>query len=262
MAYYSWLGIGGITLYLLATLVFVFMRNAAVHKSLGLALGVAGLLAHGTVLWELVIRHWVNLGFFHALSFVSACVVASVFLSCVWSRVRNLLVFTLPLAALFLGLEILNPLAISRPPNAILDTHILLSILAYSFLSVGALFAMLLLAQNYLLRHKHLGRELDSFPPLTQTENMMFILIVLGFVMLTLALISGFWFLEDMFAQHLAHKTLLSILAWAIFCWVLLGRVVQGRRGKRAAKLVIVGFVLVMVGYFGSKLVLELLLGG
>jgi len=70
----------------------------------------------------------------------------------------------------------------------------------------------------------------------------------------------GFAFLDDIFAQHLVHKTVLSMLAWVIFAFLLWGRYTYGWRGKKAIKLSLGGFVFLMLSYFGSKFVSELIL--
>ena len=92
-------------------------------------------------------------------------------------------------------------------------------------------------------------------------EALLFEMIILGFTLLTLGLISGFVFLEDMFAQRLAHKTFLSIAAWLVFGTLLWGRFRSGWRGQRALIWTLVGFVVLMLAYFGSKAVIELVLG-
>jgi ABC-type uncharacterized transport system permease subunit len=85
-------------------------------------------------------------------------------------------------------------------------------------------------------------------------------MISVGFVLLSAALVTGFLFLEDMFAQHLAHKTVLSILAWLAFGILLWGRYRFGWRGRPAIRWTLVGFAVLVLAYFGSKAVLELLL--
>ena len=99
-----------------------------------------------------------------------------------------------------------------------------------------------------------------ALPPLAIMERMLFQLIAVGFVLLTLSLLSGFVYLENMFAQHLVHKTILSILAWAVFGVLLLGRRLYGWRGKVAVRWTLSGIALLLLAYFGSKLVLELIL--
>jgi ABC-type uncharacterized transport system permease subunit len=91
-------------------------------------------------------------------------------------------------------------------------------------------------------------------------ETLLFQMIATGLAFLTVALISGFVFIDDLFAQHLVHKTVLSIIAWIIFSGLLVGRVRYGWRGSIAIQWTLIGFVLLLMAYFGSKLVLELIL--
>jgi ABC-type uncharacterized transport system permease subunit len=91
-------------------------------------------------------------------------------------------------------------------------------------------------------------------------EDLMFEMIGIGFILLTLALLSGFAFLDDMFAQHLVHKTVLSVVAWLVFGGLLLGRRLWGWRGRKAISWTLTGFGILILAYFGSKLVLELIL--
>jgi ABC-type uncharacterized transport system permease subunit len=91
-------------------------------------------------------------------------------------------------------------------------------------------------------------------------EALLFEMIGIGFVLLTLALLSGFAFLDNMFAQHLVHKTVLSVLAWMVFGGLLLGRRFRGWRGQKAIRWTLGGFLLLILAYFGSKFVLELVL--
>ena len=97
-------------------------------------------------------------------------------------------------------------------------------------------------------------------PPLQTMETLLFEMIGVGFALLTAALFSGFYYLEDMFMQHVVHKTVLSILSWIFFAVLLWGRVKFGWRGRKAIRWTLGGFVMLMLAYFGSKVVLEILL--
>lgn len=88
----------------------------------------------------------------------------------------------------------------------------------------------------------------------------MFSLIGSGLLFLTLSLASGFVFLENMFAQHLAHKTVLALIAWLVFSTLLLGRIRFGWRGIVAIRWTLAGFATLLLAYLGSKLVIELIL--
>jgi ABC-type uncharacterized transport system permease subunit len=81
-----------------------------------------------------------------------------------------------------------------------------------------------------------------------------------GFFMLSLALVTGLLYVEDLFAQHLAHKTLFSLLSWLLVASLLIGRWRLGWRGQKAAKLSLIGYGLLVIGFAGSQFVLEVLI--
>ena len=72
--------------------------------------------------------------------------------------------------------------------------------------------------------------------------------------------VGGVLFLEDIFAQHLVHKTVLSLTAWLVFAVLLWGRFQFGWRGRTAIRWTLSGFAVLLLAYFGSKFVLELVL--
>ena len=72
---------------------------------------------------------------------------------------------------------------------------------------------------------------------------------------------SGFAFVENLFAQHLVHKTTLSLLALILFGLLLAGRRFAGWRGQKAVYLYLGGFLILCLAYFGSRFILEEILG-
>jgi ABC-type uncharacterized transport system permease subunit len=131
--------------------------------------------------------------------------------------------------------------------------------LAYSMLTLASGQAILTAIQSTQLRRRP-GGFVRTLPPLQTMEALLFEMIGLGFVLLTVALVSGFHYLEDMFAQHLVHKTALSIVAWIVFATLLWGRFRFGWRGRTALRWTLIGFAVLMLAYFGSKAVIELIL--
>ena len=99
-----------------------------------------------------------------------------------------------------------------------------------------------------------------TFPPLQTMEEFLFELIWAGEALLTLSLISGFLFYEDLFDQKLLHKVTLSIVAWGVYGILLWGRHSRGWRGIKAISWSLVGFSAILMGYIGSKIVLEFIL--
>jgi len=177
--------------------------------------------------------------------------------------VENLGIPVFPAAALSIGLVLLypSPHLATEPRSWQLDTHILISLLAYSILGLAVVQALLLAIQDRHLHNRQPGGFIRSLPPLQTMESLMFQMIAIGFTLLTLALVTGILFLEDIFAQHLVHKTTLSIVAWVVFAILLWGRWRYGWRGRIAIRWTIGGFIFLMLAYFGSKFVLELVIG-
>ena len=232
-------------------------------RAIALSLGFAGLLLHTWLLWDSIFSHaGLNLGFFNALALASWTVVALLLVSSLTKPVENLSLILLPIAALTLGLEARygEVSFLGTAASWSLKIHVLLSMLAYSLLTLAAVQAVLLAIQDHHLHHRHLRGFVRSLPPLETMESMLFEMIAAGFVLLTLALISGFAFLEDMFAQHLVHKTVLSTLAWLVFGGLLVGRFRYGWRGRTAIVWTLSGFPILILAYFGSKAVLQLIL--
>ena len=139
--------------------------------------------------------------------------------------------------------------------------HILLSVAAYGLLTVAAFQAALLSFGDYELKHRNLG-VLHRLPPLQTMESLMFELIWSGLIFLSLSIVTGFVFLEAGLSQDgLVHHTVITLAAWIVFAILLWGRYQLGWRGAVASRWTIAGFALLVLGYFGSKLVLEVILG-
>jgi len=142
-----------------------------------------------------------------------------------------------------------------------LQAHILISLFAYGLLSVGAIVAVYALIQDRRLHAGQLSTINQLFAPLETTERLLYGIAATGFSALLLAVLSGFTFVDDLFSQHLAHKTFLSILALVLFGVLLAGRRFAGWRGRRAVYLYLWGFLILCLAYFGSRYILEEILG-
>ena len=146
-------------------------------------------------------------------------------------------------------------------PGWELTAHILLSMGAAALLFAAAVTAILSVVLDHRLRSRRIADLPRNLPPLDELEKVMFRLIGTGLILLTLSLFTGFVFVHDLFAQHLAHKTILSLVAWAVFAVLLIGRIRYGWRGRVALYCTLAGFLILSLAYFGSKFVLENVLG-
>jgi len=232
-------------------------------RALGLGLMFFGISFHAWMLLQsLISEGGINLSFFGASSLIAWTVLVVLFFSSLTKPMENLGIVLLPLAALSIVLQLHFPIMhlLTAESPWELQVHIVISLLAYSLLTMASVQAILLAIQDHHLRHRHPGGFIRALPPLQTMEALLFEMIGLGFILLSLALLSGFIFLEDIFAQHLVHKTLLSIIAWLVFGTLLWGRLRFGWRGQKALTWTLVGFIVLMLAYFGSKFVIELLL--
>jgi len=138
--------------------------------------------------------------------------------------------------------------------------HIFTSLLAYSLLMLASFQALLLAFQNKQLRSHHVSGLMKSLPSLEDMEHLLFRFITIGVVILSVALLIGFYYLENLFGSGIAHKTILSIISWFIFSALLIGRWKYGWRGRKAINLTLFGFGVLMLAFFGTKFVQEFIL--
>jgi ABC-type uncharacterized transport system permease subunit len=236
---------------------------ATLSRRLPLALAAGALLVHGYLLTAtLVVDDGLRLGLFNAGSLVAWAVALLLALAASRMPVENLGIAIFPVAALFALLGAAMPAGgplISGSTRG-LDLHILSSVLAYSLLTIAVFQAVLLAFQDRHLHNRQPGGIIRALPPLQTMESLLFQMIGVGFVLLSISLLTGLVFLEDIFAQHLIHKTVLSLVAWVVFAVLLWGRWRLGWRGRIAIRWTFAGFVALMLAYFGSKFVLELVL--
>lgn len=258
-----WISIGALCCYL-AGAVGQCLRSAGykVAKWMVLSITAVGLTFHTAALYVAIhTDHGINLGLFTMWSLAALVVTAMVLLSSVQKPSESLLVLILPISMVAITQALLAPVEriVWNPPPAMV-AHVLISVMAYGILMVATCQAVLLSYQEHQLRtHRHTIRTL---PPLQTMERLLFEFLVLGVVLLTLSLGSGFFFLEDMFAQRLVHKTVLSITAWCLFAALLVGHWRFGWRGQKAVRWTLAGGAFLVLAYFGSRLVVDCLLSG
>ncbi len=237
-------------------------RQAPNQRLLG-GLGLLALLAQATALQQQLLGgNGLTLDFFNAASLIATSVIGITLLANLRMPVSNLFLLLFPLGALTALLAQWAPTGTSQPINeqgGIL-AHILLSITAYGLLTLAVFQSLLLMVQDHQLKHKHPSGLIRNFPPLQTMESLLFSFLLAGWLLLSLSLISGWIYVDNLFAQHLAHKTILSCFAWVVFGVLLWGRHQLGWRGHTAIRWTLAGFCLLMLAYFGSKLVREFIL--
>jgi len=259
-------GLLAVALYLVTTGYLVVATRtqalAAGHPRLPLALWLVALLVHlGALVPSVFTGAGLNLCLSNALSASLWLVAALLWVAALRHPLAVLGVVILPLAALAALTGVLCDGDTRYATSAGIDAHILLSALGWAFLALATAQAAVMATQHRALHNHHTSGIVRYLPPLFSMELWLFRMIFIGWLFLGLSLVSGLVFLDDLFAQHLLHKTTLSILAWLIFSILLVGRWRFGWRGTRALAWTTGGFVFLVLAYFGSKLVLEVILG-
>lgn len=245
-----------------AFLIFRQLGKSSQQRWIALAPAVVGTLIQALLLNHLIyLPDGLNLGFFAAFSLISWLISIQILLSAYFRRIESLGIAVFPisgLACIIAGLDT-NIRLIETGSNAI-QGHIIISIVAYSLITLGAFQAALLAYQDHAIRSHHPGSLTRYLPPIQDMETLLFMFLGFGFIGLSASLLSGFVYLEDIFAQHLVHKSALSIVAWFILGILMFGRFQFGWRGKTAIRWTLSAFLFLMLAFFGSKLVLEFIL--
>lgn len=142
-----------------------------------------------------------------------------------------------------------------------IQLHVVFSLLSAALLTLAAAQAVTLALQDALLHGKSPHRLVQALPPLQTMERVLFLLIGLGFALLSLSLLSGLLFVEGLTTRYLAH-TILSVAAWAIFGALLWGRWRWGWRGRTAIRWTLLGYglLILVLAYFGSRMVIQQIL--
>lgn len=230
----------------------------------------AGAIALALVVHALVIARTILLGdaldlsFVNALSLVAGLAVLVAWVSGALRILPGVATMILPVAALC---AVLPALSSARHPVRYTDepwaaAHIGVALVAYALFVVAALQAMVLTGIEQRLHRGAPATDNPDTPPLLTLENYLFRLIGTGFVLLTITLVSGIVFSEALFGKPvtLTHKNVLSVAGWCVFAVLLAGRWRYGWRGRTALKWILGGTLLLVLGYLGSKFVLEVLL--
>ncbi len=256
--------------FLVGTILFQRLRQGSVlsgaARNLAFGAGGVALALHAVTLYTtLRVDDGLNLALINALSLVAWAVALLFLVVALYRPVNNLGIVIMPVAGLAVLAAWLWPgRAVILPAGTgVQSAHIVISVLAYGLLTLAVIQALLLLAQERQLRHRQTGGFLRALPPLEIMEHLMFQLIGVGFVLLTLTMLSGVMFSEQLFGKPLrfTHHIVLSLLSWVVFAILLLGHWRFGWRGRPAVRWTLGGFTLLALAYFGTKFVMEIVLG-
>jgi ABC-type uncharacterized transport system permease subunit len=236
------------------------LSHSPVGHLILLPLGLHAYLLYGS----LFVGGELNLGLINALSLIIWLTMLVYWVARFFYPISSLQTLVLPLAAVGVLLPALFPSTrpLTGDSSFALDAHILVAMLAYSLFTIAVLHAGLISLVEKRLHHAMLPRVLQTLPPLLTMEILLFRVIGAGFILLTLTLISGVVFSEQLFGKpfQFNHKMVFGLISWCVFGTLLLGHHFYGWRGRTAVHWTVSGFVFLLLAYLGSEFVLEVLL--
>ena len=242
-------------------LVSVFARHRIAPDMLRLML-FSGWFLHGLMLANGLLGEPQRFGFAPALS-TTAWLVLAVYaiesrllpqLQAQWA-LAGLGAVAVALAEIFPGSVYLHTASVWLP------LHWALGIASYGLFAAAVTHGWLMQRSERAMR---LGTQSSAGVPLLTLEGLTFRFVEAGFVLLSATLLVGWLFAEQLYGPGLAwqwnHKTIFSVLAWLTFAGLLIGRVRLGWRGLKAVRVLYLGTGLLLLGYAGSRFVLEVVL--
>lgn len=136
--------------------------------------------------------------------------------------------------------------------------HWVLGVVSYGLFGVAVLHAWMLDAAERRMRNRAAADGTVLGLPLLRLERLTFGFVQAGFIVLTLVLVLG---VLTAARWRWDHKTVFSLLGWAVFAALLAGRALRGWRGRQATRWLYSGAALLLLAYVGSRFVLEVVLG-
>lgn len=267
----SLLLIAAIVFYVMASAFIVFYlrsvtgddsesKEAKIRLSFAAAIGAVGFhIAYASKIS--LVDHTLNFSLSSMLVLVSALLCVIFLLGGLIMPIRRLgiLVFPLTILSLVFAFFWKDQLVIFANRGLAFDFHVVISILSYSLLAIAAIQALLYSYQERQIKNRTNPAMLMALPPLQTMELLLFRLVGIGFFMLSLTLLSGAIFSREIFGHPFTftHHTVLALLGWIVFALLLFKRIGQGLRGSQAVIWTISGFLLIQLGYFGTKIVSE-----
>tara|TARA_B110000037_G_scaffold161993_1_gene183009 strand:+ start:1797 stop:2549 length:753 start_codon:yes stop_codon:yes gene_type:complete len=244
---------------------FILFFNKSTKSSfLNLALAF-GLVTHASLIYITTISNGVNLNFSNSLLIVSWVTVFFYYLINRKIQFNGLESITLIPAILIILIHPLlkNDQNIEIQMSIYSIIHIIIAILSYSLLTVGAIFSIFILFfEKNLSKKDSADQNFNSNFSLLSLEEILFKIYWFGFILLSITLFSGILFSNEIFGTSIMwnHKAIFSLMAWVTYGGMLFGRIKYGWRGKKAVVVSLIAFILLLLSYFGTKFVLEILL--
>tara|TARA_B100001564_G_scaffold357878_1_gene375139 strand:+ start:276 stop:977 length:702 start_codon:yes stop_codon:yes gene_type:complete len=135
--------------------------------------------------------------------------------------------------------------------------HIIFSLASYGFLVLAGMQAFILKYQINSVKNIHNTSILNSFPSIEEMGSIMHKLILVGFILLTLSLLSGLPYISSSIDLDIEQKILFSIIAWLTFLYLIIKKSYYGIKDIASANMTIGGLIFLLLAYLGTKLLIN-----
>jgi len=193
---------------------------------------------------------------------IATLLVQGMYLIGLWQHgIRGLGLLLLPATAIPLLIIPLLPANESEQwihTSSLLESgHLLISLLAYAILTLAAIHAVMHLLLDRALKQKRISPVIQAMPSLFEIEVHLFAQVRWATALLAIGILTGLtwqWVEFHHFAL-LSHKVLLALFSFAVLILLLSKRKKAGWHGRRASHMVIAAYALLLLAYFGAKLI-------
>jgi cytochrome c-type biogenesis protein CcsB len=256
-----------LTFYFAATIISIvdIFKGGKESSRLMLFATGAGFIIHSvSIIYRYIAAGHLPITSMHeASSFFAWCIVLIFFFLEYRYKIGIMGSFILPMVFILMLSSSVLPREI-RPLSPVLQSywlgiHTFLAFLGNAAFAVACGIGIMYLLQEHYLKSKHLGDLFKRLPSLQVLDEINYKLITLGFPLLTLAIITGALWAESAWGSYWRWdpKEVWSLITWFIYALVLHVRLTAGWRGKRAAILSIIGFLVILFTFFGVNLLLK-----
>lgn len=147
-------------------------------------------------------------------------------------------------------------------PSQWVFLHIGFSLATYAVLTLAAVAGVCAFLQERALKAKQETVVTRTLPTLSSAESLELKLLGLTAFILLLGLLTGMavQYFESGVLLVMNHKTLFSLATLVIVAILLIARRISGLRGRKAARLVLLAYLLLTIAYPGVKFVTDVLI--
>ena len=140
-----------------------------------------------------------------------------------------------------------------------IQLHIVVAVLLYALMLIICGLALAIQQQDKVLKSGRIIPWLHYLPSLETNEKLLIILLWVVWMALSVTMLSGAVFMQDMWQQKLSHKVFFTLASWLVISFMLINHQITGWRGRKLLYALVLAMFLILLGYFGTKIALWLI---